>query len=111
MKLAKKNKKVFCFNSLGTQGYFSAMSFCLFLLGNSSSGIIEAASFGKYVVNIGGRQKGRERSSNVIDCQIVEKKILEAIKNTTKIRLAFSGANVYGDRRSTNRVIKHLLNL
>ena len=56
--------------------YFSALSFCSIVLGNSSSGIIEAASFGKYVLNLGDRQKGRERGSNVIDCSIQKNKIL-----------------------------------
>ena len=41
------------------------------LIGNSSSGIIEAASFKKAVVNIGNRQKGRLKGQNVIDCNIV----------------------------------------
>ena len=42
------------------------MNHCRFLLGNTSSGIIEAASFAKYVINLGDRQKGRLCGDNVI---------------------------------------------
>ncbi len=56
--------------SLGQQRYLSAMTYVNVLIGNSSSGIIEAASFHKPVVNIGNRQRGRLQSGNVIDCEI-----------------------------------------
>ncbi len=53
--------------NLGTQGYFSLMSHAAAMVGNSSSGIIEAASFKLPVVNIGNRQSGRLRGKNVMD--------------------------------------------
>jgi GDP/UDP-N,N'-diacetylbacillosamine 2-epimerase (hydrolysing) len=53
--------------NFGRENYFAAMDACLFLLGNTSSGIAEAASFNKYVINVGDRQKGRLRSDNVKD--------------------------------------------
>ncbi len=56
--------------SLGQLRYLSAMNYVDVLIGNTSSGIIEAASFHKPVVNIGTRQKGRLQSGNVIDCDI-----------------------------------------
>lgn len=65
---------------LGKKGYLSAMKLCSFLVGNSSSGIIEAASFNKYVINLGDRQKGRECSKNVLHCDLDKRKILEAVK-------------------------------
>lgn len=54
--------------SLGSETYFAAMAHAACMVGNSSSGIIEAASFALPVVNIGRRQDGRERGANVIDC-------------------------------------------
>lgn len=54
-------------DNLGTQGYFSMMRVAAAMVGNSSSGIIEAPSFGLPVVNIGQRQAGRVRAANVID--------------------------------------------
>lgn len=54
--------------SLGQAGYLSAMAQCRAVVGNSSSGIIEAPSMGVPTVNLGDRQKGRERAESVIDC-------------------------------------------
>ena len=63
----KKNQKM-CFDKIfGKVKYFSAMASCEFMLGNSSSGIIEAASFRKHFINVGSRQNGRVRSTNTID--------------------------------------------
>ena len=59
-RLKKENPKNFSvIESFGKMNYFSAIKNSKFLLGNSSSGIIEAASFGKYVINVGNRQSGR----------------------------------------------------
>lgn len=57
------------FTSLGQLRYFSCMQFVDAVVGNSSSGIAEAPSFGIGTVNIGDRQKGRLSSSSVIDCE------------------------------------------
>ncbi len=54
-------------DNLGTQAYFSVMKLVAAMVGNSSSGIIEAASFGLPVVNVGIRQQGRVRGKNLID--------------------------------------------
>ncbi len=54
--------------NLGSERYFSAMRSCACMVGNSSSGLIEAPSFRVPVVNIGERQAGRIRAANVIDC-------------------------------------------
>jgi len=54
-------------DTLGPQGYFSLMKIAPAMVGNSSSGIIEAPSFGLPVVNIGNRQRGRLRGRNVVD--------------------------------------------
>ena|SRR5688572_423723 len=68
------------------------------LVGNSSSGIIEAASFGTPVVNVGPRQLGRERSGNVVDVPYREASIRRAIANIwNKGRpKRWRGRNVYG---------------
>lgn len=58
-------KNIILVENFGTQGYFSAMHYSKFLIGNTSSGIIEAASFGKYVINLGDRQLGRLSGANV----------------------------------------------
>src|SRR5258706_6533555 len=80
------------------------------LVGNSSSGIIEAASFGTPVINIGDRQKGRERNKNVIDVPADASAIRRALKkvwnNGHPIR--FPQNNIYGSVR-TSQKIAHIL--
>jgi UDP-N-acetylglucosamine 2-epimerase len=79
--------------ALGSR-YHDAMHYAQAMVGNSSSGIIEAASFGLPVVNIGDRQGGRERSGNVLDCAHVA----GAIEATIREALAMDCggiANVY----------------
>lgn len=54
---AIKNENVFAFTSLGMLRYLSALKYCKMVIGNSSSGLIEAPSFGIPTINIGDRQK------------------------------------------------------
>ncbi|WP_439544158.1 UDP-N-acetylglucosamine 2-epimerase [Hyphomicrobium sp.] len=68
-------------DNLGRQGYFSAMRHAELMVGNSSSGILEAASFGLPVVNVGRRQAGRERSANTIDTEAQAADISRAIES------------------------------
>jgi GDP/UDP-N,N'-diacetylbacillosamine 2-epimerase (hydrolysing) len=67
------------FENLGNVSYFTAIANSIFVFGNSSSGIIEAASFGKYVINLGKRQEGRIHAENVIDCNFNVAEITNAI--------------------------------
>lgn len=68
------------FMSLGQLRYFSLLRRCSLVIGNSSSGVIEVPSFGIPTINIGDRQKGRERAETVVDC-VCER---EAIENAYK---------------------------
>ena len=54
--------------NLGLRRYVSALQHASVMVGNSSSGLIEAATAGLPVVNVGARQEGRDRAENVIDC-------------------------------------------
>lgn len=67
-------------SSLGVVRYLSAMKYCKFVLGNSSSGIVEAPSFKKPTVNIGDRQKGRMMAKSVINCDPIKTDIVNSIK-------------------------------
>jgi len=69
--------------SFGATGYFSIMRIARAMVGNSSSGIIESASFRLPVVNIGNRQEGRARGINVIDVGYDRANILEGIHRAT----------------------------
>jgi GDP/UDP-N,N'-diacetylbacillosamine 2-epimerase (hydrolysing) len=104
---ASESKSVFLYESLGSRGYYTAMSKCLCIIGNSSSGIVEAASFGKYVLNLGDRQKGRESGKNVIHLPVSRKKILEDFKKISK-RSLLGRKNIYGDGKASGRIVKIL---
>lgn len=91
-----KNKfphKIYLIENFGRSDYFAAMKFCKLILGNSSSGIIEAASLNKFVVNIGDRQKGRLTSENVFHVSFDVADIIKAV-NTLKDKY-YTGDNVY----------------
>jgi len=81
---SKQSDKIILVENLGTENYFNAMKYAECMVGNSSSGIIEAPFFKLPVVNIGSRQNRRVKSENVIDVQCVKKEILSALS------LAFS---------------------
>ena len=78
------------FNSLGQVRYLSAMKYATIVVGNSSSGIIEAPAFGVPTVNIGDRQKGRLRAVSVIDCAATTEDISRAM--TTVLSKEFRDA-------------------
>lgn len=93
--------------NLGTEGYFTAMKYCTFLMGNTSSGIIEAASFGKYVLNIGNRQKGRIHGANVLQIPIKKTSMIRALKKVAQLP-ALNGKNIYYRGGAANKIIKIL---
>ncbi len=97
--------------SLGTDRYFSLMAHAAVMVGNSSSGIIEAASFKLPVVNIGTRQKGRIRASNVIDVNCLADDILSAIEMTLSEAFRAGLAdlqNPYGDGNAAGKIARVL---
>lgn len=70
------------FSSLGQLRYLSAMKYCDVVIGNSSSGIIEAPILCKPTVNIGDRQKGRIQTESIVNCKPDKDNIVAAIKKT-----------------------------
>lgn len=92
---------------LGREVFHRWMTVADVLVGNSSSGIIEAASFGLPVVNIGDRQKDRERNANVRDVP-VEKGPIEAAVRAALNGPRFPANNRYGDGRAGHRIVEHL---
>ena len=92
--------------SLGQLRYLSAMKYIDLLIGNTSSGIVEAASFQKPVVNIGDRQKGRLQSGNVINCNIETLNI--AIEQALSIEFQDSCKaliNIYGNGDASDTIV------
>lgn len=103
----QSNNRIQCFENLGSQGYFTAMKYCSFLLGNSSSGIIEAASFGKWVINIGNRQDGRMQSENAYNVTYKENNIIDMIKRIEK-EPDYKGENKFY-KRNVAKLISSIL--
>lgn len=77
--VSKNKKRAIAFTSLGMVRFLSVLRYCDMVVGNSSSGIIEAPSFHIPTVNIGDRQKGRVRGNSVIDCNCTPCEIENAI--------------------------------
>ena len=99
------------FVNLGAVTYWSLLKQAGLLLGNSSSGIMEAASFALPVVNVGLRQHGRERAPNILDADPSAGSILEKIATaqSTAFRESLRGmANPYGDGHAAERIVEVL---
>lgn len=97
--------------NLGDRVYLSLLRHADAMVGNSSSGLIEAPSVGLPVVNIGSRQRGRLRGANVIDVDYRRDAILDGIERALdpSLRGALSGmANPYGDGRAAPRIVEVL---
>ncbi len=98
-------------DNLGTRGYFSLMSRAAAMVGNSSSGIIESASFGLPVVNVGLRQSGRPQSGNVIDVECETAQVVSGLQRALapgfKAKLQ-KKVNVYGDGSAASRIVDRL---
>lgn len=90
--------------------YLAALRHAQALVGNSSSGIIEAASFGTPVVNIGNRQRARERNGNTIDCAADAAAIAAAIAQALA-HGRYPPGNRYGDGQSGARITQLLATL
>ena len=99
--------------SFGADWYPTAMEHAGLMIGNSSGGIIEAASFGLPVVDIGDRQKGRERGANVIHSERDQPAISAAIERALDPGFAEVArrGNIYGDGRGGRRVVAALKGL
>lgn len=89
--------------SLGQLRYLSAMSQADAVVGNSSSGLYEAPSFGKPTVNIGDRQKGRLQAASVINCAPLSGEIGKAIVQALAMDCSAT-VNPYGDGNSSARI-------
>jgi UDP-N-acetylglucosamine 2-epimerase (non-hydrolysing)/GDP/UDP-N,N'-diacetylbacillosamine 2-epimerase (hydrolysing) len=100
--------------SLGTRLYLAAMKFCSCVIGNSSSGIIEAPALNIPTVNIGNRQKGRLRAPSIIDCSSEHTAIQKAIEKTLGNDFRHSLKNMqppYGRGGASKDIKNHLKDL
>lgn len=107
--------RILVYKSLPFEDYLGIMRIASVMIGNSSSGIIESSSFHLPVVNIGERQKGREKAANVLDVPHDKEKIKDAIKTALydeNFRKSVMGStNPYGDGHASERIVKELENV
>ncbi len=96
---AYKKDTVICnaYKNISFDSYLNLLKNCSCLVGNSSSGIREAHLFDIPVVNIGSRQRNRERTSNIVDVDHCKKSIKKAVLESLNEEKAFSNDNIYGD--------------
>ncbi|WP_010097579.1 UDP-N-acetylglucosamine 2-epimerase [Ornithinibacillus scapharcae] len=107
----EENNHAIAFTSLGIKRYLSALKYSVMVIGNSSSGLIEAPSFGIPTINIGDRQKGRLKASSIIDCKPTIDDIQRAfdLALSKKFRsLSKTTVNPYGDGNTSDKVTSTL---
>ncbi len=98
-------------DSLGMVRYLSAMKHCEMVIGNSSSGLLEAPSFAVPTVNVGDRQKGRISAASVINCIPEREEIANAMKKAASREFRDSIRNMpqlYGDGSTSEIIINEI---
>lgn len=107
----KKHPVIKVYPSIPRSDYLSMIKYCGVLVGNSSSGMIDASYFNTPVVNIGIRQAGRERGRNVIDvCEVNTSSIYHAILRAFQLKKGkkFQNEYIYGNRRASKKIVSCL---
>ncbi|NRT15101.1 GDP/UDP-N,N'-diacetylbacillosamine 2-epimerase (hydrolysing) [Flavobacterium sp. 28A] len=107
IKFGQHNPSLKIVDSFGMIGYLSCMKLSSFMIGNTSSGFVEAAFFPKWVINIGNRQDGRIVSKNIISIPVDKDAILEAT-NFIEGENSVSFKSIYGDGETASKIIKIL---
>ena len=105
---AQKRDNVLCVSSLGARRYLSALKYAEFVMGNSSSGIIEAPSMHLPTINIGDRQRGRIQAASIINCEPNKGCILAAMEKALSPhfkRFCATVKNPNGDGDTTRKIV------
>mgnify|MGYP002510150237 FL=1 len=97
------------FASLGMKRYINLLRYCDGIVGNSSSGIVEAPTLGIPTVNIGNRQKGRLQADSIINCVPDKTEILTAVRKSQTALFkdkAKHTVNPYGDGNTSEKIVQ-----
>ena len=108
---ARSPQRVYAAASLGNRLYLAALNAADAVVGNSSSGIIEAPALGKPTVNLGDRQRGRLRVESIIDCEETEGAIRAAVETALTPAFRSRAAAVtppYGEGRAAEEIHRRL---
>jgi len=109
--VSQQRRKAVAFTSLGQLRYLSTMRLVDAVVGNSSSGIIEAPAFKIGTINIGDRQAGRVRAKSTIDCQPTKESIRAAVQKLYSKEFQKqlrSVVNPYGEGQTAQKIVKVL---
>lgn len=109
--VAENNTISSAYSSLGSLRFLSTVKMCDAIVGNSSSGIIEAPSLGTATINIGDRQRGRTQANSVVNCNVDLEEILEAFKKITDSTFKKSLKriqNPYGQGGTSDKIMQAL---
>jgi UDP-N-acetylglucosamine 2-epimerase len=99
------------FKNLGPRLYPNALRHADVMIGNSSSGIIEGGLFGLPVIDVGARQRGRDRGENVVNVSADSGEIGRAVDRIGHQRIRALAESLYGDGRSGARIAELVMNL
>ena len=111
-KIVEKFKKINFIPSLGFQNYFKILNEARFVIGNSSSGIIEVPYFKIPTINIGDRQHGRFMHDSIIPCELIKKDLIYSIKKATSLKFnnKISKMKLYfGNGSASNKILNFII--
>lgn len=106
-KESKKHNNWLFVSSLNIETFINCLRNAKMIIGNSSSGILEAPTIGIPTINIGDRQKGRMMAKSVISCRCNKEEITKAINKGLKLKN--KKYYLYGDGKTSDKIIKYLL--
>ncbi len=107
-KLAKNNTHIFTTENLGTIGYLSAMKHCKMMVGNTSSGFVEASYFPTTVINLGERQTGRIITPNIFNTPIQKQQIIDAVRKNINNTYENTKIQIYGSGNTAELICNEL---
>ena len=110
--LSKRKINNLIFNNLQREDYLTLLKNCKIMVGNSSSGLLEAPSFKIASINVGNRQNKRVKAKSTLNSSYNKKEIIKKIKLASSIKFQKNIMNVrnpYGDGNSAKRIIKILM--
>jgi GDP/UDP-N,N'-diacetylbacillosamine 2-epimerase (hydrolysing) len=111
IEFAAGKENIIIVESFGMIGYLSCMKYCAFMMGNTSSGFVEASFFPKWVINLGTRQKGRILTKNIISIPFSSKKVMVAVNQIERKMDTLNMQNIYGNGNTANLIIDKLKQL
>jgi GDP/UDP-N,N'-diacetylbacillosamine 2-epimerase (hydrolysing) len=107
VEFGKENPKIKLIESFGMKGYLTCMKHCKMMVGNTSSGFVEAAFFPTWVINLGDRQSGRIITENIINATVDKVSIVSAV-NAIQGKEKPTNTNIYGAGETASKIVSHL---